>query len=55
MNYSKEQEVCKVVNDPDGIKDYPIPERRPDPGTPIRNTMGTGFHTFTLNNINISS
>lgn len=54
-NHSKELDVSKVVDDQDGMTDVPIPEISPDLGTPPKKTVGTRFHTFTLNNIKISA
>lgn len=53
MNHSKEPEVSKIVDNPDGMIDDPLLERRLDLGTTVKKTMGNKFHTFTLDEIKI--
>lgn len=55
INHSKELEVSKVVNDQDKMTDHPIPERKPEPGTIVNKIVGTKFHSFTFDDINILS
>ncbi|XP_060182965.1 uncharacterized protein LOC132612910 [Lycium barbarum] len=52
MNQPRELEISEVDDDCERMTDEPIPERRPEPTTPKH--FGTRFHTFTLDDINVS-
>lgn len=53
LNHSKELEFFKVVDQQDSITNDQIPERRLELATTIKKVIGTGLHTFTLNEVKV--
>ncbi|KAH0725177.1 hypothetical protein KY284_001042 [Solanum tuberosum] len=54
MNHNKELDVSEVDDDQDGMTVDPIPERRPELTNTIPKNVGTGFHTFTLDDVKVA-
>ncbi|KAH0781400.1 hypothetical protein KY290_000998 [Solanum tuberosum] len=55
MNHHKEPDVSEVDDDLDDMIDDLIPERRPEPTNTIPKNIGTGFHTFTLDDVKVTA
>ncbi|KAH0729896.1 hypothetical protein KY289_001084 [Solanum tuberosum] len=54
MNHHKEPDVSEVDDDQDDMTVDPILERRPEPTNTIPKNVGTGFHTFTLDDVKVT-
>ncbi|KAH0661624.1 hypothetical protein KY284_026555 [Solanum tuberosum] len=55
INHHKEPDISKVDDDQDDMTDDAIPERRPEPTITIPKNVGTGFHTFTLDDVKVAA
>ncbi|KAH0765034.1 hypothetical protein KY285_000905 [Solanum tuberosum] len=55
MNHHKEPDISEVDDDLDGMTDDLILERRPEPTNTIPKNIGTGFHTFTLDDVKVTA
>ncbi|KAK6786290.1 hypothetical protein RDI58_014815 [Solanum bulbocastanum] len=55
MNHHKKLDVSKVDDYQDDMTDDPILERIPEPTNTIPKNVGTGFHTFTLDDVKVTA